>query len=107
MTTSTTSDLKPVRGLQTLSFNQEEKRHPIYKKILRAFEEERALMREQLEHPSNIEQTTLLRGELRHAKRISARLTEVGPESRQSEPHGPESATPALAAERFPMDFEQ
>lgn len=96
----------PMRGIVTLSFNAEERRHPIFKKIAAALRDETALMKDQLAHPSNIEQTTLLRGEIRHANRISARLSEVGPESRQSEAFGPESAIPALDAERFPVSFE-
>lgn len=95
------------RGLAALKFSREEQRHPLFKKFERAFAEERQLQLEQLAHPQNIEQTTLLRGQLALLSRISARTSEVGPESRQSEADGPESATPARAATGFPVSFER
>lgn len=75
----------------------------MFKKFVAAIESERELLLEQLEPASNIETTTLLRGELRALKRILARTSEVGPESRQSEANGPESATPRGAVSRIPM----
>jgi hypothetical protein len=88
-------------------FTREERRHPIFKRFAQAFAEERAVKVEQLTPPQNIEQTTLLRGEIRMLSLISARTSEVGPESRQSEPDGPESASPARAAAGFPLSFER
>jgi hypothetical protein len=93
--------------LDALRFTDLEARTPLYKKVRAAVQAEFEELRDKLLHPSNIETTTLLRGEVRLAQRILARLDEVGPESRQSEPVGPESASPALAAERFPMDFHE
>lgn len=95
-----------VRGIPSLRFTQEEARHPLFKKFVKAFAEEREELRAQLEAVQNIESTTLLRGQLHLVKRISARTSEVGPESRQSEADGPESATPARAATGFPVSFE-
>lgn len=95
------------RGIDTLKFTREEQRHPIYKKFAAAFAEERQILLERLAHVANIESTTLMRGEIRLLSQISARTSEVGPESRQSEATGPESASPALVAERFPVSFEQ
>jgi hypothetical protein len=94
-------------GLSALVFKREETLHPIFKKIVAALEQERERMRAELEHPANIESTTLLRGELRAVKRILARTSEVGPESRQSEADGPESAPLARAATGFPVSFDQ
>lgn len=94
------------RGVAALRFTIEEQRHPLFKRFVQAFAEERQSLLEANAHPQNIEQTTLLRGQLILLSRISARTSEVGPESRQSEGIAPESASPALVAERFPVSFE-
>lgn len=95
------------RGLLALKFTREDQRHPLFKRITQVLADERQLLLEQNAHPQNIEQTTLLRGQLILLSRISARTSEVGPESRQSEADGPESATSARAATGFPLSFEQ
>lgn len=95
------------RGLAALSFTIGEQQHPLFKKIVAALREEREKLRDALEHPGDIATTTLQRGEIRLVKRILARTEEVGPESRQSEGDAPESATPALVSERFPVIFEK
>lgn len=96
------------RGIAGLAFTSEEKRHPLFKRIAAAMADEKEFRRSELEHVQNIESTTLLRGRLQAVNQILARLShEVGPESRQSEGDAPESAIPALVAERFPVSFEQ
>lgn len=84
-------------GISGLNFTRDELRHPLVQRILRALREERELARDHLESPANIEQTTLQRGALQAVKKILARADEVGPESRQSEPEWPESASRASA----------
>lgn len=99
--------MKPeATGLDRLVFTEDEQRHPLFKRLVLAIKEEREMLRDSLEFPSKIEETTLLRGQLLLLNRISAATSEVGPESRQSEANSPESASPALAAERFPLEFE-
>lgn len=94
-------------ALDRLVFRRAEHDHYILKRFKQALTEEREFLRTQLENPSNIETTTLHRGEVRLLKRILARLEEVGPESRQSElPVEPESAPPAPTAGGFPVSFE-
>jgi hypothetical protein len=95
-----------IQGVARLVFKQSEQDHFIVKRLKLALHEERALLRAQNDHPVDIATTTLLRGELRLVSRILARLDEVGPESRQSEPAGPESAPLAPTAGGFPVSFE-
>lgn len=90
-----------VRGLAGVRFTLDDMRSPALQKLLVAVREEQGDMRAQLEHPMNIEQTTLLRGRLQLVKEILARTDEVGPESRQSEPW-PEAASFAHAAVGMP-----
>lgn len=97
----------PMRGLMALSFTADELRHPILRKLRAALAEERELMRDYLEPEQPIGSTSILRGELRLVKRILALTDEVGPESRQSEATGPESAFPARTAAGFPPGYER
>lgn len=80
------------KGIAGFQMSPEEARSPLWQRFEAALREERAITREHLEYPQNIEQTTLLRGQLQLVKQILARTDEVGPESRQSEPAWPESA---------------
>jgi len=66
--------------------------YPAVRRIAALLAQELQEMREANDSPESIQDTTLRRGEIRLAKRILARL-EVGPESRQSEPFWPESAS--------------
>ena len=84
---------------------REDMRAPALQKLLAALAEERELLRTRLEYPQNIESTTLLRGQLQAVKQILARTEEVGPESRQSEAVGPESAFSARAATGLPEGY--
>lgn len=79
-----------IRGLAGLAFTREELRHPITAKLRAALQDELALLREQNDGTQDIARTTLLRGQIQCVKNISARTLEVGPESRTSEPEGPE-----------------
>lgn len=87
---------KPTPGYASLTFTREEMQTLLFRKFVHAIEEERQILRQQLEDVSNIETTTLLRGELRGVKKILARTSEVGPESRQSDPNGAEFANSPL-----------
>lgn len=79
-------------GLEALLLNLDEKNHPLVKRLVAVLHVELTEMRQANDAPEPIQETTLRRGEIRLAKRILARL-EVGPESRQSEPAWPESAS--------------
>jgi hypothetical protein len=93
------------RGLAGLTFTREEKRHPAVQKLVAALAEELEIMRIQNDSVQNIEATTVLRGQILCVKRISARTLEVGPESRQSEADGPESASARDPVTGFPKGF--
>lgn len=86
------------KGIAGFALTREDRDSFLWRRFEAAVREERELLRGQLEHVQNIESTTLLRGQLQAVKQILARADEVGPESRQSEPIGPESAFPARAA---------
>jgi hypothetical protein len=90
-----------MRGISGLTFTREELAHPILRKLRAALADELALMREQNDNEQSIVATTVLRGQILFVKRISAQTPEVGPESRQSEPDGPESASARLSAAGF------
>lgn len=87
---------KRPKGFAGLQFTREEMLHPLFIKILHAAEEERHMLRAQLEDVSDIGTTTLLRGELRMVKKFLARTSEVGPESRQGDSFGAASAFPPV-----------
>lgn len=100
-------DIHALRGIAALTFTREDSHSPLYQRLVAALRDEQALLREQLEPLQNIESTTVTRGQLHMVKRILARADEVGPESRQSEADGPESAFPAPAAGRLPEGYER
>lgn len=98
-----TPDVKT--GLAGLVLTSADLDTQLWKRIATALEQERDEMRMKNDSSTlNVADTTLLRGEIRLAKRILARADEVGPESRQSEPNWPESA-PAPAAGRIPQGY--
>jgi hypothetical protein len=95
MTGRTAPAARGTTGLSGLRITREDAATPLFRKLVAALSEERELAREHLEHPMNIEQTTLLRGRVQLVKEILARTDEVGPESRQAEPNfWPEPAVP-------------
>ena len=85
------------RGIAGFTLTPDEARSPLWRRFQAALDEELHLLRVRNDAPADIKDTTLLRGELRCVKRISARTAEVGRESRQSEPLGPESASASTA----------
>lgn len=79
--------------MSTLNLTREEARSALWQKLALWIEGELADLRTQLESPTlKIDGTTVMRGEIRFAKRILALADEAGQEARQSEAQGPESA---------------
>lgn len=92
-------------GLSGLKLTREEVHGLLWRRIEAALREELTEMRAKNDSSLlNVADTTLLRGEIRLAKRILARADEVGPESRESEPWGP-SLQSAPAAGRLPEGY--
>lgn len=98
-------DIHASTGLGAFALTRQDRESPVWQRFVALLRDEQAKLRRQLEPVQNIESTTLLRGELQLVKRILARADEVGPESRQSEPQGPESAFPARSATGLPDGF--
>lgn len=81
------SDFKPFK------LTREEARSPLWQKLAPFLVAEIKSMREANDSLTlSIADTTAKRGEIRFAKRILALADEAGPEARQSEADGPESA---------------
>ncbi len=93
------------KGVSGFVLTRQDRESALWQRFEAALREERRVLGEQLEPVQNIESTTLLRGQLQAVKQILARADEVGPESWQAEPIGPESAFPARSAAGMPERY--